>query len=211
MAVPGSPLLFVPASSQVFRLWIDGVGSYLVCLGDQVTIGSPAGTTRDQPEIAIWSNLSRNHARLVRRGEFWVLEPLGVTQVDGCSIAKPVVLQDGNLLELGQGVELRFRLPSRLSGTARIEFISRHRVQSAVDGVILLAETCVMEDTGEAHIPFPAGAGRVLLMKRAGVVWCRSARQIEVNGVSCGTDVACAVGAVYSGDGWRFRWEGLES
>lgn len=208
MRGPGSPLWLLPTSSQVLRLWIDGVGAYLVCCGDQVTLGSPAGSAQDQPEIAIWANLSRNHARFMRRGEYWVLEPFGVTQVDGCSIARPAVLRDGSVLELGQGVALRFRLPSRLSGSARVELLSRHRMQSAVDGVILLAETCVMDDTVEAHIPFPAGVGRVLLMKRGGAVWCRAGGPIEVNGVACGSEVACEVGAVYSGDGWRFRWEG---
>ena len=61
-----------PANAR-YLLWIDGVGAYLLCLGQRVTIGGqrPDGTNADVPLMA---NLSRTHATFLRGAEGYVLE-----------------------------------------------------------------------------------------------------------------------------------------
>lgn len=196
-----------PPARAVYRLWVDSVGAYLVCFNPQVRIGGPVRPDVDAAEIALLSNLSRHHARILRSGEVWLLEPLGAASIDGGPIIKHRLLQDGNLLRLGESVELRFRQPSALSATARLDFESGHQTQPTVDGVILFAETCVMGAGLDAHIPGPAGSDRVLLVRRPSGLWCKAAGGIQVNEVDCGTEVACEIGKVYTGQGWCFRFE----
>ncbi len=193
--------------SQTYQMWVDSVGAYLLCCGAQVRIGGLSRSVADSAEIALMSNLSRCHAQIVRSGEVWLLEPLGPTTIDGRPVTKQRLLQDGNLVRLGESVELRFRQPSLLSGTARIDFESGHQTQTAVDGVILFAETCVMGTGPDAHIPAPTGSDRVLLIRRPTGLWCQAAEGIQVDGVDCGTEVACGLNQVYAGQGWCFRLE----
>ncbi len=54
------------------------------------------------------------------------------------------LLRDGDVIRLGSTVELEFRQPSPVSATARLAIVSRHRLPLAVDGVLLMAETCIV-------------------------------------------------------------------
>lgn len=197
---------------RVYRLWVDGVGAFLLCPGNQVVIGGPAGSDGKRAEVSLLSNLSRHHARLIRSGEVWLLEPLGPVFVDSRPVVKHFLLNDGNRLQLGSSVGLRFCLPSPLSGTARLDFVSSHRPQPEVDGVILFAETCVIGSGMDAHIRFastdkvPQRDGAILI-RRGGGIWCKSAEPIEVDGVAAGPEVPCEPGKVYGGQNWRFRME----
>ena len=58
-----------------FMLWIDAVGGFLVCLGDEIIIGQAVpGYDVDVP---IQADISRQHVKIRREGEGYVLEPLG--------------------------------------------------------------------------------------------------------------------------------------
>lgn len=191
----------------VYRLWVDGVGAFLVCLSNHVTIGGPGNATEKGAEISLLSNLSRQHVRLIRSGEVWLLEPLGPVFVDARPVVKHLLLNDGNRLQLGSSVALSFRIPSSLSGTARLDFESSHRTQPAVDGVILFGETCVIGSEADSHIRCPVIDTRVVLVRRTNGLWCKSAEDIQMNGVASGTEVPCEPDKVYAGQNWRFRLE----
>ncbi len=196
----------------VYRLWVDGVGAFLLCLGTQVTIGGPSGSEGKTAEISLLSNLSRQHVRLIRSGEVWLLEPLGPVFVDSRPVVKHSLLNDGNCLQLGSSVILRFRSPSPLSGTARLDFESSHRTHPEVDGVILFAETCVIGSGLDAHIRNSSNRNSpnndgVLLIRRPNGLWCKSAEPIQIDGVVSGREVPCEAEKVYTGQSWRFRME----
>lgn len=191
----------------VYRLWVDGVGAFLVCLDGQVTIGGPVGDREATASVSLLSNLSRHHVRLIRSGEVWLLEPLAPVAIDSRPVVKHVVLSHGNRLQLGSSVSLQFQVPSPLSGTARLDFESSHRTQPAVDGVILFAETCVIGPEPDAHIRGPAGSGRVLLIRRSTGLWCKCDENIQVDGATSVREVPCEPGKVYAGSNWRFRLE----
>ena len=103
-----------------FRLWIDAVGGYLVCLNDEIVLGQavPEGS----PDVPILGDLSRRHAVIHRDEEGYVIEPVRGVKVDGKTIQQSMTLTDGRVIELGNGVRLRFQRPHPLSGTARLEF-----------------------------------------------------------------------------------------
>ena len=135
--------------AERFVLWVDGVGGYLVCRGDVISLGQPVqGSHVDVPVLA---DISRLHAKIRRDGESYLIEPCRATRVNGRPIDSATLLSDGAEIELGDGVKFRFRLPNPLSRTARLDFISRHRTQPTTDAVLLLAESCIMGPHGGAH------------------------------------------------------------
>ncbi|HEY4259537.1 MAG TPA: FHA domain-containing protein [Schlesneria sp.] len=193
----------------VARMWLDGVGAFLVCFDNQVRIGGSTGAADVRPEISLMSNLSRHHVRLIRSGEVWLLEPLGPTAVDDRPVFKHCLLNDGNRLRLGLSVKLRFRLPSALTGTARIDFESPHRPNPSVDGIILLAGTCVLGPGLDSHITCRPESDRVMLTQRPSGFWCQASGGVWVDEIASGTEAPCETGKVYSGQNWRFRLESV--
>ena len=59
------------------------------------------------------------------------------------------------MIRLGSTVELEFRQPSPVSATARLAIVSRHRLPLAVDGVLLMAETCIVGAVAPGAHPRP--------------------------------------------------------
>lgn len=166
-----------------FLLWIDGVGGYLVCLGESVTLGqsSPEWTV----DIPIQADLSRRHARIERRGDGYVIEPLQMTRVNGQVLRGQMLLSDGDEIQLGQAVRLRFRQPHALSASARLDFLSHHRTQPKADGILLMAESCVLGPKWQNHVVCRDWEGDVVLYRRDGELYCRAMNPIEIDGQTC--------------------------
>src|SRR5262249_54660246 len=106
-------------------LWVDAVGSYLVCLNAEVALGQPAAQGAG-PDVPILGDLSRRHAVIRREGEAYSIEAIRPVRVEGRAIERIVPLTDGSTIELSDSVRLRFRRPHPLSATALLEFTSRH-------------------------------------------------------------------------------------
>ena len=96
-----------------FFLWIDAVGGYLVCRHDTIVIGQPDSSGR--VDVPILGDLSRRHAVIRRVGEGYLLEPLRKVRVNDLETGSATSLADGALIELSEGVKLRFRRPHPLS------------------------------------------------------------------------------------------------
>jgi tetratricopeptide (TPR) repeat protein len=164
-----------------FMLWIDAVGGYLVCLSDRVVIGQAHPGSR--VEVPLQADISRRHAQIRREGEGYLVEPLGGSvKVDGQPIEGAALLSDGDELELGDGVRLRFRRPHVLSASARLEILSRHRTQPFVDGVILMAESCVLGPKWQNHVVCRDWTGDVVLYRREDKLFCRAMESLEIDG-----------------------------
>jgi hypothetical protein len=171
-----------PAAGR-FLLWVDGVGGYLVCLGDEVVVGQHVpGQGLDIP---ILGDLSRRHARIRRSGEGYVIEPWQRMRINGRATAEPVTLADGDELELGNGVRFRFRRPHALSATARLDLLSPHRTQPSADGVLLMAESCVLGPKWQNHVVCRDWSSDVVLYRHDGELFCRSVAPIEIDGQLC--------------------------
>ena len=140
-----------------FLLWVDAVGGYLVCMDDQIVLGRAGADSN--ADVPLMGDLSRNHATLVRDGDGYVLQAHHATFVNGKAVAEQAVLRDGDVIRLGSTVELEFRQPSPVSATARLAIVSRHRLPLAVDGVLLMAETCIVGEAAAGAHPGP-GADR---------------------------------------------------
>ncbi len=188
-----------------FLLWVDGVGGYLVCMDDRIVLGRSGSDSR--ADIPLMGDLSRQHATLVRNGEGYLLEAHQASFVNGKRVDGQVVLRDGDVIRLGSTVELEFRQPSPVSATARLAIVSRHRLPLAVDGVLLMAETCIVGAAAQAHIPAPALEHPVVLYRQAGTLWCRAPGAFDVDGKTCAARAPLTARSSVLGDGFSFSLE----
>ena len=166
-----------------FLLWVDAVGGYLVCLGEEVVLGQAVPHTGI--EVPILADLSRRHAKLRREGEGYLIEPFNRVKVNGELIRTATLLSNRAEIELGAGVRLRFRQPHALSASARLDFVSRHHTQPSVDAVLLMAGSCVLGPGGHNHIVCRDWSGDVVLSRQGGDLFCRAAESIEIDGKTC--------------------------
>lgn len=174
--------------------WIDGVGGYLICLGEEVVLGQPAGG--GGADIPILADLSRRHASIRREGEAYVLTPIHRVSIDGVELKGPQVLRDGALIELGDSVRLRFRKPHALSGTAVLSLESHHKTDPAVDGIVLMSESCVLGSQPQSHIPCRGWTDDVVLFRRDDQLQFRTAAAVEVDGAAASGGTAAGGGVI---------------
>jgi len=197
-----------PGPEGRFLLWLDAVGGYLVCLDDEVVLGR-AGTD-STADVPLLGDLSRKHATVVRDGEGYVIRAIKPTFVNGKNVTT-APLRDGDVIRLGSTVELEFRQPSPVSATARLRVVSRHRLPLAVDGVILMAETCIVGDSKQAHIAAPGLTAPIVLYRQGETLWCRAPGGFEVDGRTCAARAPLTMKSSVLGEGYSFSLEPLGS
>jgi hypothetical protein len=191
---------------QRFMVWIDQVGSFLVYMAECVTIGGPAAEGHVS-DITLLANLSRRHATFVRGAERYVLHAHANVQVGARAVHDRVDLGDGCDILLGNSVRLRFRLPSAMSGSARIEFSSDHRPAQLADGVVLMDQTCLLGPGDENHIRCPQSAQTVVLYRQDGALACKSRGTLFLDGRHAPEGGSIGPGSVVTGSDLRFRIE----
>jgi tetratricopeptide (TPR) repeat protein len=170
-------------SGERFLLWVDGVGGYLVSLANEVVLGQAAPGNR--VDIPILADISRRHAKIRRDGEGYTIEPLHNLRLNGQEIRENSLLSDGDEIDLGSGVRFRFRRPHALSGSARLDLISRHRTQPYADSILLMAESCVLGPRWQNHVVCPEWEADVVLYRQDDELFCRAMEAIEIDGELC--------------------------
>jgi hypothetical protein len=166
-----------------FLLWVDAVGGFLVCLGDQINIGQPS--LEGDVDIPILADLSRRHAVIRRDGEAYLIEPVHTTWIEGRELTGVTELHDGETIELGRTVQLRFRRPHALSATARLDILSHHKTQPAADAILLMAESCVLGAAPHSHIRCREWANDVILFRHGDQLHCRTTGLFQIDGCPC--------------------------
>jgi hypothetical protein len=162
-------------------LWIDGVGGYLLLPGNEWMIGGPSGA--DQNEICVQGDLSRREVCLRRQANEYVLQPLGAVQLGARRLTRPEVLRDGDRFTVGSNVIFEFSLPHPLSASAALALSSRQRLQPRCDGIILVADTCILSPTRSAHVVVADLIGEEVLLYRSGEWFVRGGEATTVDGI----------------------------
>ena len=172
---------YIGQRDDKFLLWVDAVGGYLVCLGDEVTLGQP-----DRPgkvDVPILGDLSSRHARIWRDGEGYLIEAIRDVWVGGRKVQRVASLGERARIQLGDAVKLLFRRPHALSATARLDFVSRHRPQPSVDAVLLMADSCVLGPKPYSHVLCREWPREVVLYRHDDQLFCRSRGPMEIDGL----------------------------
>jgi hypothetical protein len=160
--------------------WIDGVGGFLICLSDEVTLGQPSDPT--SVEIPLRADISRRHATLRRESEAYVLTPIHEVSVNSRPLSGPTVLQNNDLIELGDSVRLRFRKPHALSATAVLTVESHHKTEPAVDAIVLMSDSCILGPQRHSHICCRNWVDELVLFRRGEGLGFRTSATVEVDG-----------------------------
>lgn len=189
-----------------FLLWVDAVGGYLVCLDDELVLGR-AGHDSDA-DVPLMGDLSRKHATVRRDGEVYLIKAHRPTFVNGRPV-ESATLRDGDVVRLGSTVELEFRQPSPVSATARLTVLSRHRLPLSVDGVLFMADTCVIGPSEQSHVVSPSLRDPVVLYRQGETLWCRAAGGLEVDGNAATGRSPLTFQSNVLGDGFSFSLEAL--
>jgi hypothetical protein len=197
-----------PGPRGRFLLWVDAVGGYLVCLDDEVVLGRAGHDSA--ADVPLLGDLSRHHATVRRDGDGYILRAHKPTFVNGRPVDS-APLRDGDVIRLGPTVELEFRQPSPVSSTARLAVVSRHRLPLAVDGVLLMADTCIIGGTPQAHVVAPGLSDPAVLYRQGNALWCRAAGGFEVDGRACAARAPLTLQSSVLGDGFSFSLEALGS
>jgi hypothetical protein len=169
-----------PTAAERYVMWVDAVGGYLICMDDAVVLGQPS--SGQQPTVPILADVSRRHAVVRRDAGQYVLEPLGPVKLDGNTISTPTVLGNRHVIQLGESVQLQFTRPHALSATARLEVISRHRVEPHVDAVLLVAESCVMGSRSHSHILCRDWTSELIMYRTTNGLALRASSPLSVDG-----------------------------
>jgi hypothetical protein len=145
-----------------FLLWIDGVGGYLVCLGNRVGFGQ--ATVSAPVDVPLFADVSRLQAEMQRDAEGYVLESGRGLMVNG-NETKRCVLANGDRVTLGSTCQFVFTQPVPISPTARLELVSGHRLPVAVDGVILMAENLILGPIPPVHVLIPDATANIVIYR----------------------------------------------
>lgn len=189
-----------------YLLWIDGVGCWQLCTGSSFIIGAPSFEQRSA-DIALLANVSRQHATLWNSGEDWSLEAHHPTSVSGRMVGDSATLRSGDQICLAERVRLGFRIPSVLSTSAVIDFESDHRPSHSLDGIILLADHCLLGPSRDHHVFCGHWPDLVVLFEQDGHLRCRCNSSLSVNGQLVRDSAVLKHGAVVTGDEFTFRVE----
>jgi tetratricopeptide (TPR) repeat protein len=178
-ADPGHP--DIPPPAPRFLLWIDGIGGYLLCLGNRVTLGQAAPDAF--VDIPLYADVSRMHAAMTRDAEGYLLEALRSVQVNSRPVDR-ALLRAGDRITLGSSCQLHFRQPVPVSATARLDLVSGHRLPLAIDAVLLMAETLVLGPGPQAHVAIPELKQPVVLYRHKDGLAVRYSGHMTVDGHS---------------------------
>ncbi|QDT94781.1 FHA domain-containing protein [Gimesia aquarii] len=196
-----------------YLLWIDGAGTFLVYLQETLRIGGPGdpgtvtGFDSTWADLSLLANLSRHHISLTRSGESYYVEAKAPVYCNRRPVNDRVLLSDPSELRLNEEVLITFRQPTVLSASACLELTSQHQPQQRLDGIVLMADTCLLGSSSENHVVCDRWPGSVILYRQGDQILCRSKLKIHVNQVSASEGAVLTPGSVVSGPDLRFRWE----
>jgi tetratricopeptide (TPR) repeat protein len=184
--------------SPRYLLWIDGVGGYLVCLGNRITLGQAApGSCIDVPLIA---DVSRMHATLTRDKEGYLLEAIRSIQVNGQPVTQ-ALLRSEDRITLGASCQMIFRQPVPLSLSARLDLVSGHRLPLAIDAALVMADTLVLGPGSQVHVTVPDLKEPIILFRNKDRLGLRGSGPLVINGQpSTGRCLLDAQSAVQAGE-----------
>lgn len=204
------------AAAGKYIAWIDGVGAWLILTKPSATLGrvssnaSPliAGSdSEEEADVSLVANLSRHHATIDRVEDNYVLAAKSGVKVQGRPVSDLTLLPGNCEITLGDSVRLGFSIPTPLSATARLTFDSDHRPRTSVDGVVLMAETCVLGPAADSHIRCREWSDPVVLVQTPTGLVAKSKQVLSAGNRVGGGLQPVADGQVVSGESIRFRLE----
>ena len=163
-------------------LWIDGVGGYLICMTNRVTLGQATG---DAPvDVPLLADVSRMHATLSRDTEGYLIEAARPVLVNGSAQTR-AALRPGDRVTLGATCQFQFQKPVPISSSARLEMVSGHRLPLSVSAVLLMADSLVLGPGSQVHVALPDRKENLILFRHQDGLGIRCPGDFTVDGKRC--------------------------
>ena len=227
------------ADGQRLVAWVDGAGAFLLCLGETVTLGGLAGRADVRLTADLSARHASIHRSgegyvVEATGPAVVASEPAVAsgrgglngsaapgsrrrgsgrRGSGRAVEGRTDLNSGDELVLyregGGAVRLGFRRPNALTATAVLSIASEHRTEPRYDGILLLADACVLGPGPECHVRCREWQETVLLFRRDGGLFCKSPLPLVVDGRPVKGAVPVEAGDHVTGPGISFRLEAL--
>ncbi|MBX3416755.1 MAG: hypothetical protein KF851_04065 [Pirellulaceae bacterium] len=197
------------AMPQSWVMWIDGVGSFLICRGEATWLGRYV----DQPQvdIAIQGELARRHA-IFRKTKFaYQLDSFGPMRVNGTEVNEGTSLKHQDLIEIGEVLKIRFENSDPRSRSAILRSVTPMRTFPRCDGVILLHDWISVGPKQHNHLRIPHLHGELEFRIVDGRLTARvRSGEMQVDGPRVG-DQAVVVGCDtrLTLDGVGIQWEAV--
>ncbi len=186
-------------------MWIDGVGGFWLLDKDEVIVGQ--ADSRGSSDIHVVGDISRQAGAIRRSAGDYLLQPLQLATVNGLSVDRPVLLNDGDQIRFGERVCLNFRKPNPLSGTACLSMASLHRFKPHVDGVLLLSDSCIIGPNPSSHVVCPTWSSELLLFRHGDKWFFRTLQEVEVDGKATEGQIPVVAGMRMQGDDFSLSVE----
>lgn len=195
---------------QQYKLWIDGVGGYLLCFGDEVVLGNRLQTAQTEiGKIPIQAAIRSEHCSILFDSESYWLEAYAACKVNRTTVTQRVRLSHDSVVAL-EDVQLRILVPSALSKTASLRIESGHRIDGGMDGAMLVRSTCLLGDSSQNHVVCRGWQDQVVIIQRQGRLFCKSQNGIiKRNGESAGSMAQVADGVHLEGEDWSMTFEAV--
>lgn len=186
-------------------MWIDGVGGYLLLDQSELVVGQAiSGTTAD---IKIVGDVSRQ-ACVIRRSENdYLLQPLQSMKIGSTPIDRAQILKNGNVIQFGDRVQMKFEMPNPLSSTALLKMVSVNRFQPHVDGILLLADSCVIGPRPGSQVLCQNWNSELLIFRHGPDWYFRTIEEVEVNGNPMRGQIALEAGMRMNGEDFSLSIE----
>lgn len=179
------------------RLWIDGVGCWLLWFRNSLTFGSVGANSTDY-RVRFPANLRTRHLIWDREEEHDWLTPWGDCQVNQQQISHKTGVNPGDVVHLGEALTMEWCRPSPLSGSVRLTLSTLRSIDS-LDGIILFDQLCLIGPGENQHIHCPRWESAWILFSQDNKLWGKNLQNQEVVQISPNHPYYC-------GD-WRFQLE----
>ena len=196
----------VPLASS-FLIWVDGVGGYLVCTKPINFIGQAvAGAT---VSIPLQADVRQRHARIETISGQHLIQPLGPVAIAGRQVPvdESIAIKSGQLILLGDRVELSYRQEHPLSKSARLDFVSRHRTLPWSDGVILAGQSVILGPNPNNHVFCPGWKSDLILFRRNDQWFAKSKIGFCVDEQAMGNEAEIRFDSRLHGDSFSLKLE----
>ena len=167
---------------QRFLIWVDAVGGYLICPREEIKIGQAVPDS--DVDIPLLGDLARNHLKLIRTNQGYLLEAFGYVEVNNQAVTDKLLLKNKDLIRLTGGIEFVFSNPHPLSASARIDISSSHRTQPWSDAVVLMAESFVMGPNLRNHVVCRDWEDDLVFFRKNEKLYCKSLSPLSVDNQS---------------------------
>jgi tetratricopeptide (TPR) repeat protein len=190
--------------AQRFLLWVDGVGGFLICLANRVTLGQ--ATPETFVDVPLYADVSRLHASLTRDEEGYLLEAVRCVKVNGKPVER-ALLQANDRITLGTSCQFHFRQPAPVSTSARLDLVSGHRLPLALDGVLLMADTLLLGAGSHTHVALPDVRPPVVLYRHKDGLAVRYGGKVTIDGKPAREREVLRPGSTVRGEEFAFTLE----